>query len=712
MASSICSLSPDIVGVILGYNDSSYLSLPLYLVGNASLQHLLGKSVSYIELRDYNPYSPCKVPKYLSQMRSLRHLIIDRSPEYVSYRVHDLERTVEVIRSLPEAMESIVLRFFDSSLVFDSTSSSQPTAPVSVKDTFPSLRCLRLGPRSLITTTLLSQLPSTITDLQFQLPANDNKAIGDIMTALPPSLIRLTLHQTGASQDEYRAPPFSLLSPLPPHLVYLRVHFDQGNFMPGNKYIVSAEELARIQLPPSLTSVDVGLRSPFSPFPSGHLILDMEYPPTSMPQQHFYIGWNSSCGPHIPPFMSSLCIPYITEKKPFETLAALPGHLEALGLDGIESLEPKHIRALPRRLTYLRTSASINTKNLKASDFPPTLRILSVDKFNKGMSPASAALLPPILDLSVNAHSTFDAISSLPRSITRLRLSVDELGGDVIWPPQLRMLSFSGMLLTTFGSGLDPKKAKKIKFDPKVLGTVRVVPPLASCILSTLQLATLPRTITNLKLMTFAIPTSQLVHLPPLLLQLDIDYVVPDPLYDPTNAAALSKARELQRLDPNKDDYNFDLLGAPQATIFDLLPRSLTQLSYCGTCDFPSVVWSRLPRTLETLFVAPLATIDGDFLLHIPKNRLKSLGVHHMSSLEKAHIKALPTTMRTIELELSEPPKLPASSAAYAPIALDLYGPGMGSSPFVNALNLRRSALGAAVVAGDLQTLSAPSSSD
>lgn len=701
MATSLNSLSADIIDLILGYDDTSYLSLQLYLVGNASLQLLLEQGVSYVELRDYSPFSTSRLPKYLTKLRSLRHLIIDRTDVYDAHSVYDLNRSIDVIGGLPEAMESLVLRFLDSSSIFDPPTALPPgRSPISVASKFPSLRCLRLGLRAVLPAAVLSQLPSTITDLQLQLPDSDDDANRELIAALPPSLIRLTLHHQEVGNLWLMGRP-SILAPLPPQLVYLRVHIEQSVYALHKKYVVSPKELTRMQLPPSLTSVDMTVRGPFSFFPQGRLILDMDYPPVSTPQQHFYIDWSSSCGPIIPPFMSSICIPYMNDKKPLNAIAALPAHLEALGLDALPTLEYKHIRALPRRLTCLRSSSSINTKQLKVDDFPSTLRKLSVDKFNKGMSPVSAALLPPLDDLFVNSTVTFNAISHLPRTLTRLKLSVDELDGDAIWPPNLRTLSFSGILLTKFGTGADPKKAKKIKLDPRDYGTVRVLPPPGSCVLTTLQLSTLPRALTSLRLASFAIPMSQLLSLPPHLLHLELDYVIEDAQFDASSTVALSRARDLLSMEGGNEDYDFCLLSQqPQVTIFDLMPRSLTDLTYYGHCACPEIAWSRLPRNLASLSISPRTEIHGDVLIHIPKNRLKTLVVNEISRLEGAHIKALPKNMKRIDLHLFTIPALSADAAADAPLALQLHGPNLDQSPFWPALNARRSAL-----AADLQAL-------
>ena len=65
MASSILALPPQIIGRILAFDDTSHMSLPLWLVGDHTLHRLLTQGVHFVELRNEKRFDVCFLPHFV-----------------------------------------------------------------------------------------------------------------------------------------------------------------------------------------------------------------------------------------------------------------------------------------------------------------------------------------------------------------------------------------------------------------------------------------------------------------------------------------------------------------------------------------------------------------------------------------------------------------------------------------------------------------------
>lgn len=688
MASTFASLLPEIVDRILGFDDSSQLSLPLWLAGNRSLQDILEHGVSYIELRDSRRLSPSRLPKYLTRMRSLRHLIIDRSEVTEVFRIYDMERTLEVVRGLPQAMESIVFLFKGSSDIFfnlDEDDTSPP--PVSLDARFPTLRCLMLDPNTVWTYAMTSLLPPSLTDLQMRVQSH-SEPLKKTMTAVPDGLQRLNL----IMNSDIMTPAQTLIPLVPRNLISFNLRVEQSpgrSFFDSTQNVFGSKELPLF--PRTLAFITFRFGTYCQPL-KGRAVLDI-YIPHEPPTAPFRVDWAPPCETLIPPFISAVELSAIGQDWKIRTaLKALPIHVESLGLRLLlRPVDYKAIRALPRRLTFLQVVVEI-TSNLKPGDFPNSIRTLGIG-FDKPLTFSTGALLPPVTELNIYSFITYEGITYIPRTVTSLRILLQDSKGVATWPPNLVSLVVRGGALTIFGEGLDPKKAKKIK---SASGGLRQQPHPGGCIIRTLSFEALPqRTLTELDLSTFAVPFSELLHLPAYLRRLKLDYAVKDNRFDSYGDEALTRARYLLTLDRESEEYDFRLYGEkPQVTVFDLLPRTLVELNFVGFEDYPPQAWSRLPPKLEVLTIPKTTVVPAEALFHMPKRHLRELFVKVINFGEE-HLQVLPLNAKNLVIYCeSITPTLTTESVRHAPPLLTLRGRSALSSPFHTAFRKHLELLG------------------
>lgn len=680
MASTIASLLPEIVDRILGYDDTSHLSLPLWLAGNRSLQDILEHGVSYIELRDSRQLSPSRLPKYLVRMRSLRHLIIDRSDVTRVHRIYDLERTLEVVRGLPQAMESIIFLFQDSPNIFFNPEDETAPPYVSLSAAFPTLRCLMLDPSTVWNSSMTTLLPPSLTDLQLRVQSHA-EPLAKTMGAIPDGLQRLNLIMT----SDIMTPAQTLIPLVPRTLITLNLRVEQSpgrSFFDSTQNVFGSKELPLF--PRTLAFITFRFGQYCQPL-KGRAVLDI-YIPHEPPTAPFRVDWSPPCESLIPPFISAVELSAIGQDwKIPKALKSLPVHVESLGLRLLlRPVDYKAVRALPRRLTFLQIVVEL-TSEIKPGDFPASIRTLGIG-FNKPLSYSSAALLPPVNDLNIYSFINYDSITYIPRTVTSLRILLQDSKGDAKWPPNLVSLTIRGGAITVFGEGKDPKKAKKVK-----PAQSRPLPSPGGCIIRTLPFAAFPQmTLTDMDLSTFAIPFTQLLHLPAYLRRLKLDYAVKDEEFDPFGKVALSRARELLKLEPEIDEYDFLALSPePQVTVFDLLPRSLVELTFVGFEDFPARAWSRLPPKLEILSIPKTSVLPAEALMHMPKKHLKDLFVK-VSNFGEEHLKVLPLKAKSLTVYCeSITPTLTTDSVRHAPPLLTLRGKNILNSPFATAFRER-----------------------
>ena len=624
MASKLSSLPPSIIDRILGFDDTSYLSMTLWLVGNRKFNKLLTKSVTYVELRNEGEFDLCFLPLYLTNLRCLRHLVIHRVSNHTYLQISDRKRAVSTIQGLSETLETIIFRFCHSTkLFFPEYPNSTPH--VSVEKSFPSLKRLQLDTETVWHPSFIPHLPSTLIDLQIVIPLLKSPIL-ELMRVLPTSLLHLTLIVDQAVWNSRSPPIIPLLPSLLQSLVLLH---PAGAFT--DKF--TQEDMAH--LPKSLTFVHA-----FNYIlPKGRNAIEATARADAI-QSLPVFQWLPETGPSLPPFISGIAVHGINGIQLLPAIQTFPLHLETVAIHkpGME-LEPSMIRALPRHLTSLHARFK-HFKGLEKDDFPPTLREFNVMRALKHFSASQALMLPPLTSFSSCYAQKLPpkVVNNLPHTITHLNIWIDDIK-DLDLPPNLKTLRLIGTRLGSLGVPKPNGKVKKFKKDWSE------VPPNV-CAFEHLNLASFPKTLTWLSISEFVIPVSVLQHLPPCMTYLSLTRIFGDSLFDPSDTEMLARIKCLsgtENYDPSPSN------GKPHATTADFMPRSLTHLHLFGTLDAPIESWSRLPPSLTFLSLQPLETFDKSIMQYLPLKHMRNLDIH-LPGFDDDDVALLPLFLRRIAL--------------------------------------------------------------
>lgn len=625
MASSILSLPANIVGQIVGFNTSSHYSLNLWLVGNLQLQSLLASGVQNVELQNFQEYAVARLPKYLTNLSSLRHLVVDRQRSGTPNYIYDHANTMSIVQGLPIALESIIFRFCPSSTIFF-PSNPASTPHISINATFPALQRLALDHSPWLAAHSF-QLPPTITELAIDLPRGKGQVVS-LFKALPPILRKL--HVTYDPDINLRLVDFIPLIPeeLESILIINYVYRSETTWMGSTKL----EDAHTRRLPRSL--IHFAIVPTYVPR-RGYNAISEAFDELT-PQDSLEVTWSHESANTVPPFIASLNIDVLLG-EPESALPSLHANLRSLQLPSHVLLEVEHIKLLPRHLTTLR-AAFKHFKGLQASDFPPPLRSLTITAAKKSFSLAPLDLLPNLTFLECIPTASDKMVATIPSALKHLRMSVDDEKDDHPFPSTLRSLHFERKF-STIEAEVKPKKFKKLKLPSDDAHPI-------STILETFRLTRLPDGLTQLTFSSCPIPMSDLQHLPSSLTDLDLSYIWNDGRFNPTDPALFAKARRLLALSDSLEDqeYDFDVFGdPPQVTICDLLPRSIVLLRLCGSLNIPVEAWSRLPPNLTFLGLVPTNDIPlkQSVLQHIPMTRLCGLHIY-LDNLDDRHVALLP----------------------------------------------------------------------
>lgn len=644
MPNLLRDLPPKILSHILTYDDTTGLSLQLWLLCNKGLHRSLADAVTFVELRNTERWSLCKLPKYLTQLLSLRHLIIDRAGENDYERVYDLSRSLEVLQHLPEGLETLILRFRSSKLLlFPLDPSSEPH--LSLISTYPNLVRLHLDKETAWTPQDAKLLPQSITDLGIvaAVPRNDLTAsIMPLIESLPPMLESLKLFYQG--YETIGSATF--FSKLPPHLRTLVISSPALSFESSDRY--SYDTIAA--LPRSMTSINVTASSTYSNEWHMRGTRAIAAAPDRSPLGSFTVQFTPEFIAVTPPYLLQLSV--TTKDKHMKVLPPLSDQLQELEI-ATARLKSQHLRSLPRGL--LRLGCSLDrTKKLVEGDFPPTLRQLQLHGKN-GLDSHLLSLLPPLTRLGSRISIDMSLISQLPPTLLHLNILLRNADESVRFPPNLLTLDVSAPSDFTI---LAPNKSKsksvkKIK-SQSILR--RLPPPPDSVVLKTFPFHALPTSLRELRLVGFWVPLSRIGDAPPLLRSLDLWKLFIDADYSPTSRRMLQQA---QRLRDEAGEVDVCELRTPDAqaesiSMFDLLPRKLTRF-LLSAADLPQhdpIEFRRMPPNLTELFLCGRAPMDPDFLLHLPNTKLTSLTAG-FGPLKDLHVEAMPRRLRTLSLTCS-----------------------------------------------------------
>lgn len=681
MASSWVSLPFELIDQILGYDDTSHVALSLWLVGNRALHTKLSASMTFMELRSARRLALCRLPHFLPNLRSLRHLIIDRQFFDEWFTLFDRSRTVSILRELPSAMESIIFRFFNSSLIFFPTVASDGTLPphISINSTFPQLKRLHLDHDNKWSVFHLQQLPPTITDLTVVLPTSDKEA-KEVMRLLPAALVSLQL----VVLEGLDTIPIELL---PPNLESL--------LLSGYARTISAlgGHSTFAALPRSL--VYLGLPLYHRPargrcaVDGNFMYRDSSLLPLSIK------SWKPKFASALPPLIHRVAIAgFKHSTTPMQAFLTLPKDLQELVLaENISPLGSALIQQLPRRLTTL-SAPLMSSDEWSASAFPPTLTSLFIHGRSNFTSSPQLALLPSLIDLTAYSIPVKDVVN-MTSSLRALTFTPSSLDESSFFPPNLTCLNIYNTRLGHYAEldalekvkdGIMDGTNEKTKSEKENKSVNKIwpdwhqkfypLPPPGCIVAETLRIAQLANCslLRTLVLKSMLIPIGDLVHLPDRLTSLNLSFLVADPLFDPASDATLRRARHLLDIAPEREIYDFRVLGEKQqVTIFDLLPRSVTLLWLGGDLSVPTAAWSRLPRRLSSLHLRPAEASSQDLLKEICLTRVQTLTLW-LIDLDDAHVRLFPLGLRHIDIRIAASnPSFTARSYYCIPLLQNLY---------------------------------------
>lgn len=635
MPKFLVDLPPNLIDQILSYDDTSHLSLPLWLTGDKTLQTLLSDSVTHVELRSPGLFECARLPKYLTNLHSLRHLLIDRFYFSTYGLLYDPARTLEVIAGLPSTLESLRLRFcYSKDLFFPSSSLAAPRAPtaeptlthISLRDKFPALTCLELDLYQVWTPPEVKALPRSLTELWVGLDPTPPVAL-NTMTCMPPEITSLVIYCTCAEAVISQ----TFFERLPPHtrklLAFLPYRLDPNQ----PRFTNAIDDRFLSVIPRSITQVGFIYNTYFD-LPKGRQGMDGI---TYIDLASF--KWDFSAGPVAPPYLSEVGLCYLPKKDAIKLLTTFPENLTSL-IVAMDPLKPKYIRALPRSLEKLNCYLK-NTSRLKIGDFPPALKSFTIGYCHEDLKPSFFSSLPLLTTLKMDSAISMKCLSFMPRTLTTLNVQINDLEENIEFPPALTHLRVRARGMAIWEkSELDKKRKKRLEKVPHWL-VLPAKPGVRA--LKTFPLAALPRSLKHLDLPSDSIPASSLPHLPPRLTSLYFRHVVLDAQFNPKDPELILAARHFVKEARETEEYDYCPSGnpnEPHVSFFDLLPRTLTDFK-TEVPTLPLTDYSRIPKGLTSLSLN--GNTHPDFILHmptIPRLRYFSFGA---SGLENAHLALL-----------------------------------------------------------------------
>ena len=639
MACILTKLPPDLLGDILCYYAVSQCVIKLYLTGNRDLKSKLMRGVRTVELKRREEMFHSKLPKFLTELRSLRILRIERTGEYLC----EPEEAAQVVKLLSPTLVELHLNFERAADIFvnpdypslprdlfeldisDSDPSGQLPHVLSIWNigkVFPRLELLHLGGKNSFAPEDLQFLPPTLTHLKMPLP-RDVQDYSAFMKALPSHVTQLSPIVALTKQ--------SLLEAIPSHLTYL----DVGYFMD----YTSPMSLDHIKMLPSTLLTISGVHEvPFEVETASALSRQMV--------EFNAAAWKGNIRKNV------------EAPETIEILDALPPQLRQLRISSSPLFDHQCIRRLPRHLKVL--SCNLNWENLREEDWPETLTYLKLKKETTPLYPLHSVAVPIPTHLSGLPHH-FGML--LPPKIETLVLEGIDLFVDELALLPATITSLNCML------ACHPSPAHvdvaKVSFPPH-LHTAELnakdwnlpLPLLTSGDHSSVSdrsytlvdlVQKLPISTRHLRLSGSAIGRRDIAVLPPLLDQL-VCTLKCSSSFD--NTEFLERMRYLVQLGVQYGcGTEADILAASQRTTalpFDLIPRTLRNwtlaLAIPGTPN--DLGWSRLPPLFQ-LSVDTTSVVADDFfangaphLKNIETLRLDAVG------MRDEHMALLPRTLR------------------------------------------------------------------
>lgn len=218
------------IGIILGYYDSSYLAISLWICGDRILNGKLAKGLTYLDLRKCER-GDFTFPRIVSEFKCLRFFSVHSEGSLLK----DPYDGLKLIKSLPDTLDSLFITMRDSPLLLFYESPSAPKShhplgeshALDLDALFPRLRTLVVAAGEKCTPDLFPALPSSLTRLSVPFTF-DYQAESSYLSKMPRGLLRLEgfsgFRVNPASETDPFLPVRLDCSLAPPGLEYMDTH--------------------------------------------------------------------------------------------------------------------------------------------------------------------------------------------------------------------------------------------------------------------------------------------------------------------------------------------------------------------------------------------------------------------------------------------------------------------------------------------------------
>lgn len=113
---AISDLPPFVIDQILGFRDTSFVVIKLWLCGDKRFNAKLSEGLTYFHLQSH-PYAKPKFPRIVSNLRSLRHFSI-----FAYGSLAPQHKWPGIVRSWPSSLESLAIHLMTSTTASGTTS--------------------------------------------------------------------------------------------------------------------------------------------------------------------------------------------------------------------------------------------------------------------------------------------------------------------------------------------------------------------------------------------------------------------------------------------------------------------------------------------------------------------------------------------------------------------------------------------------------------
>lgn len=532
---SLVELTPDVLGQILSFNGLAHVPLLFFCIGNRALRSKLCQGVTHLELTNRLCLSLVRLPLFLTELRSLRSLTIDRGGNalvdmpYTAWLINNLSPTLRVLRlRFENASKLLITEALElappAQLLAESEShgSHLPPSPRYL-ERLVQLEVLELGNHSPISISDAERLPASLTELDFSMMALDEEEWIRWAQLLPRSLNKLTIYES----------PYASFYRLIPHIsrVYARDCIDiqsedlingvpsshadfsrpvvwaqwtdqQALICPPNVTDLSVRNLGSLNFPPNLKSLKYSNSSIMSLKPD-----DFPRGLTSLISSLTYVHYTYV-------FPRRLTHLFLAECDISHSSLSSLFPLTLLSLQ-LRLVVPSAVSHLPSKLTFLQMTVDGRLESISA--FPPALKRLIIN--GEHCAEALKTPLSPLIEDLLLDRAYTSTLLLLPPALNTIFIGrlvhahdISLNGPNTVLSKRIDLLrKYAPNQKEDFGFAGASYYSRMTPFDlfPRTLKSITLP---SYEVVSAPQLARLPKGLTQLTLGN--VPESALLHIP------------------------------------------------------------------------------------------------------------------------------------------------------------------------------------------------------